>query len=158
MYVVFRASHLCAQAHANPLRLFRIKCFDEGTLIFHLTMQKSYFIFNHMVKQLSSDLDSAFGALSDPTRRAILERLAKAEATVTELAEPFKISLPAISKHLRVLEQAGLLLREKDGRVHRIRLNVDPLKDAVKWLERYRQFWEIKLDSLAQHLSNKTKA
>ena len=110
-----------------------------------------------MVKQLSSNLDSAFGALSDPTRRAILERLAQHEATVTELAEPFKMSLPAISKHLRVLQKAGLLLRQKDGRVHRIRLNVDPLKGAVKWLERYRQFWEIRLDSLAQHLSNAKK-
>jgi DNA-binding transcriptional ArsR family regulator len=110
-----------------------------------------------MVNHLSSELDSAFGALSDPTRRAILERLAQAEATVTELAEPFKISLPAISKHLRVLEEAGLLKREKDGRVHRIKLNVGPLKDAVKWLERYRQFWEIRLDSLAQHLSNTKK-
>ena len=93
-----------------------------------------------------------FTALSDPTRRAILGKLAKGEAIVSELAEPFDMSPPAISKHLRILEAAGLLMRQKEGRVHRIRLRSKPLKDAIDWLEYYREFWETRLDSLAKYL------
>ena len=88
-----------------------------------------------MVKYNSDSLNSTFGALSDPTRRAILARLAKGEAQVTELAEPFGISLPAVSKHLRVLEQAKLIERHKDGRIHRFTINPKPLQSAYSWIE-----------------------
>jgi len=100
------------------------------------------------------ELDTVFAALADPTRRAILERLAEGEASVTELAEPFadEMSLPAISKHLRVLETAGLIQREKQGRVHRLQLRPAPLKDAAHWLAYYRQFWDEQFDSLADYL------
>jgi DNA-binding transcriptional ArsR family regulator len=97
-------------------------------------------------------LDATFGALADPTRRAILARLAQGEAMVTELAEPFRVSLPAISKHVRVLESAGLLEREVDGRVHRCRLAARPMKNAAEWIEQYRSFWELQFDALAKHL------
>ncbi len=97
-------------------------------------------------------LDLLFSALSDPTRRSILAQLAKGEATVGDLARPFSVSLPAISKHLRVLERAGLLERRIEGRVHRCRLQPRPLKDAVDWLAEYRQFWERQLDSLEAYL------
>ena len=100
----------------------------------------------------SAPLDSTFSALADPTRRAILARLALGESSVQELASPFKVSLPAISKHLRVLERAGLLARKKDGRVHRCRLETGPMRDAAEWIERYRQFWEQQFDVLAQYL------
>jgi DNA-binding transcriptional ArsR family regulator len=101
-------------------------------------------------------LDATFGALSDPTRRAILARLARGEAKVTELAEPFRMSLPAISKHLRVLESAGLLHREIEGREHRCRLAAAPMKSAAAWIEQYRGFWETQFDSLAQYLESTT--
>ena len=105
-----------------------------------------------MVKHYQSQLDYTFAALSDPTRRAILARLAQGEARVTELAEPFQVSLPAISKHLRVLERAGLLAQERDGRVRRCRLVAKPMRDAAGWIGRYQLFWERQLDSLAQYL------
>ncbi|MDH3442906.1 MAG: metalloregulator ArsR/SmtB family transcription factor [Deltaproteobacteria bacterium] len=98
-----------------------------------------------------------FSALADPTRRAILDRLANGESSVTELAEPFSISLPAISKHLRVLEGAGLLSRDIDGRVHRCRLNAEPIRAAVEWMARYRLFWETRFDSLARYLEQTGK-
>ncbi len=97
-------------------------------------------------------LDLLFSALSDPIRRAILARLAEGEATVGDLARPFSVSLPAISKHLRVLERAGLLERRIEGRVHRCRLQPRPLKDAVDWLAEYRRFWERQLDALEAYL------
>jgi DNA-binding transcriptional ArsR family regulator len=99
-------------------------------------------------------LNAVFSALADPTRRAILDRLARGEAQVTELAEPHDMSLPAVSKHLKVLEEAGLVVREKDGRVHRMNLNSKPMKDAAAWLERYRAFWEGKFDALEKFLNN----
>jgi DNA-binding transcriptional ArsR family regulator len=105
-----------------------------------------------MVNYSSAPLDATFGALADPTRRAILARLAQGEATVTELAEPFRVSLPAISKHLRVLESAGLLQREIDGRVHRCRLAAAPMKNAAAWIEQYRAFWESQFDALEKYL------
>ncbi len=107
-----------------------------------------------MVNYSSALLDATFGALSDPTRRAILARLAQGEATVTELAEPFRVSLPAVSKHLRVLESARLLQREIDGRVHRCRLAAKPMKDAAAWIEQYRAFWETQFDALAKYLES----
>ena len=105
-----------------------------------------------MVNHSLRSLDATFSALADPTRRAILARLAYGEASVTELAEPFSVSLPAISKHLRVLERAGLLTREIDGRVHRCRLAAEPLKDAAEWIAPYQQFWEGQFDALAAYL------
>jgi DNA-binding transcriptional ArsR family regulator len=99
-------------------------------------------------------LDFTFGALADPIRRAILARLAKGEATVGELARPFDVSRPAISKHLRVLERAGLVQRTRDGRISRCELDAEPMRDAADWIERYRQFWEEQLDSLARYLEN----
>lgn len=99
-----------------------------------------------------SHLDATFAALSDPTRRAILARLAQGESTVSELAAPFDVSLPAVSKHLRVLESAGLLRREIDGRIHRCRLAPEPMKDAARWIEHYRAFWENQFDALAKFL------
>lgn len=105
-----------------------------------------------MVKYQTDPLSTAFQALADPTRRAILARLALGEASVGELAEPFRMSLPAVSKHLKVLEGAGFLAREKDGRVHRCRLEPAPLKEAADWIEHYRQFWESQLDQLARYL------
>jgi DNA-binding transcriptional ArsR family regulator len=105
-----------------------------------------------MVNYSSAALDVTFGALSDPTRRAILARLAKGGATVKELAAPFTVSLPAISKHLRVLESAGLLQRKIDGRIHRCTLAADPMKDAASWIEQYRAFWEFQFDALEKYL------
>lgn len=100
----------------------------------------------------SSHLDAVFGALADPTRRAILEQLAQGGATVGELAEPFDVSRPAISKHLRVLERAGLVLRHRDGRVSRCGLDASPMAGASAWVEQYRVFWEGQLDRLARFL------
>ncbi|MGA3299681.1 MAG: metalloregulator ArsR/SmtB family transcription factor [Candidatus Acidiferrales bacterium] len=102
-------------------------------------------------------LDSTFAALSDATRRGILARLAGGEASVTELAKPYDMSLPAVSKHLRVLESAGLVARSKDGRVHRCRLQAAPMKSAADWIAHYRQFWEAQLDSLQRYLENSTE-
>lgn len=110
-------------------------------------------IFNYMVKYFTGSLDHTFFALSDPTRRAILERLAaEGELMVTTLAEPFEMSLPAVSKHLRILERAGLLAQEKDGRIRRCQLVAEPLQEANEWIERYSQFWEGQFDSLADYL------
>ena len=103
---------------------------------------------------VASLLDATFAALSDPTRRAILARLAQGEATVSELAAPFDVSLPAVSKHLRVLESAGLLRREIDGRIHRCHLSPEPLKDAARWIEHYRVFWENQFNALAKYLES----
>lgn len=99
-------------------------------------------------------LDLTFGALSDSTRRAILARLTEGEATVGELAEPFEISRPAVSKHLRVLERAGLVRRTPEGRVSRCELDATPMRDAAEWVERYRRYWEDQLESLARYLEN----
>jgi DNA-binding transcriptional ArsR family regulator len=106
-----------------------------------------------MVKYVAPPLDRTFSALADPTRRAILARLAEGEAAASQLAEPFDISLPATLKHLGVLEKAGLIARTKEGRVSRCRLVGDPLKDAAEWIAHYRRFWERQLDALAEHLA-----
>jgi DNA-binding transcriptional ArsR family regulator len=103
-------------------------------------------------------LSATFAALADPTRRAILARLASGEAAVTELGEPFDMSLPAISKHLKVLERAGLIARGRDAQRRPCRLEAAPLKDVSEWLERYRRFWEARLDRLDAYLQQlKTK-
>lgn len=111
-------------------------------------------IFNHMVKCSHEHLDATFGALSDPTRRAILARLAEGEAQVSELAEPFGISLPAVSKHLKVLERAQLVRRHKDGRIHRFTVNPEPITEAMSWIEKYQRFWEQQLDALGTFLDS----
>jgi DNA-binding transcriptional ArsR family regulator len=99
-------------------------------------------------------IDRVFAALADPTRRAILARLANGEATVGDLARPFAMSRPAISKHLDVLEQAGLVMRVPEGRVNWCVFNGDPLIDAVAWMERYRRHWERQLDALVRFLES----
>jgi len=106
-----------------------------------------------MANYSAAALDRTFHALSDPTRRTMLERLAADPGTpVAELARPFRMSKPAISKHLRVLEEAGLLARRRQGRVHHLRLVPAPLETADDWLGRYRAFWEEKLDALERYL------
>jgi DNA-binding transcriptional ArsR family regulator len=97
-------------------------------------------------------LSVIFAALADPTRRAILARLADGDATVTELAEPFSISLPAISRHLKVLQRAGLISRSRSGQWLSSTLEAAPLKEATDWMERYRQFWDASFDRLDAHL------
>ena len=101
---------------------------------------------------LPDRLSTTFAALADPTRRAILARLASGAASVTELAEPFKMSLPAISKHLKVLEHAGLIARGREAQWRPSRLEAGPLKDVANWLEHYRRFWEQSLDRLGDYL------
>lgn len=102
---------------------------------------------------MSTDrLSATFAALADPTRRAILAHLAKGEASVTELAKPFEMSLPAISKHLKVLERAGLIVRGREAQWRPCHLNADALKDVDDWLEQYRQFWEESFDRLDDYL------
>jgi DNA-binding transcriptional ArsR family regulator len=101
---------------------------------------------------MEPDLNTTFAALSDPTRRAILARLASGEASVTELAEPFEMSLPAISKHLKVLQRAGLIARSREAQWRPGRLAAGPLKDAADWLESYRRFWEESFDRLEDYL------
>jgi len=97
-------------------------------------------------------LSITFGALADPTRRAILARLTKGEASVTELAKPFDMTLPAISKHLKVLERAGLITRSRDAQWRPCRLKAHRLEEAADWVERYRVYWERSLDRLDEHL------
>ncbi len=97
-------------------------------------------------------LSATFAALADPTRRAILARLASGQASVTELAEPFEMSLPAVSKHLKVLERAGLIARGREAQWRPCRLEAAPLKDASDWLEHYSRFWEESLERLADYL------
>lgn len=97
-------------------------------------------------------LSATFAALSDPTRRAILARLALGETSVTELAEPFEMSLPAVTKHLKVLEKAGLIIRGREAQWRPCRLEAKPLQEAVGWIEQYRKFWEERLDRLEDYL------
>ena len=104
-----------------------------------------------MVKR-SASLDAVFAALADPTRRRILQGLMGGHAHVGRVARPFRVSAPAISRHLRVLERAGLIHRTKRGRLHQIELNAKPLRRAKDWLETYRQHWESSLDALARYL------
>src|SRR5580658_11183728 len=97
-------------------------------------------------------LSATFAALADPTRRAILARLAKGERSVTELAAPFEMSLPAVSKHLKVLERAGLVARSRDAQYRPCRLRPRPLRDATRWLDHYRRFWDESFDRLDDYL------
>jgi len=113
---------------------------------------------NLMVKCSPKVLDRTFAALADPTRRRILAHLTRGDKCVTQLARPYAMSLPAVSKHLRVLEKAGLLRRRRYGRVHELQLDAKPLKQAAQWVEAYRKFWEGSLDRLAAYLEKTHKA
>jgi DNA-binding transcriptional ArsR family regulator len=104
---------------------------------------------------LNTSLDQIYGAIADPTRRAIMAALARGDLTVGELAEKFPISLNGVSKHVKVLERAGLVDRTVVGREHRLRLNAAPLSDAARWLEHYRQFWDERLAALETFLVGK---
>jgi DNA-binding transcriptional ArsR family regulator len=118
----------------------------------------SRFIFNLLVilpiglLQMQDQLSSTFAALADPTRRAILARLGLGETSVTELAKPFEMSMPAVSKHLKVLERAGLIARGREAQWRPCRLEAGPLKEAASWIEEYRRFWEQSLDRLDAYL------
>lgn len=111
-----------------------------------------------MVKYQAPSLDRTFGALADPTRRHILEELAQGERCVTDLARPYRMSLPAVSKHLRVLEAAGLVRRQRCGRVHRLKLEARPMQKAQHWIEEYRRFWEASFDRLDAYLAEVQKS
>jgi DNA-binding transcriptional ArsR family regulator len=110
-----------------------------------------------MVKYSSRTLNRTFAALADPTRRSILAHLARGDKCVTHLAKPHAMSLPAVSKHLRVLEKAGLLRRRRYGRVHEMRLDAKPLREAAQWVEEYRKFWQGSLDRLAEYLEKENR-
>ena len=107
-----------------------------------------------MVKH-SAGLDETFAALADPTRREILVALGEGDRSVSELAEPFDMSLPAVSKHLGVLERAGLITREREGRIRRCHLEREPLSDAMRWIAEYGRFWEASFDSLERLLASR---
>jgi DNA-binding transcriptional ArsR family regulator len=100
----------------------------------------------------ADQLSATFAALADPTRRAILDRLVSGERSVTELAEPFEMSMPAVSKHLRVLERAGLVVRRREAQWRPCRIDAGPLKEVADWTERYREVWEARLDRLDDYL------
>jgi DNA-binding transcriptional ArsR family regulator len=106
---------------------------------------------------MNDHLSETFGALADPTRRAILARLASGEASVTQLAEPFSMSMPAISKHLKVLERAGLISRGREAQWRPCRLQAGPLQDVAGWVEHYRRFWEESFDRLDDYLQELKK-
>jgi len=110
-----------------------------------------------MVKYPSRTLNRTFAALADPTRRRILAHLARGDNCVTHLARPHAMSLPAVSKHLRVLENAGLLRRRCYGRIHEMRLDARPLQEAARWVNEYRKFWQSSLDRLAEYLEKENR-
>lgn len=105
----------------------------------------------------SGALDSVFAAVSDPTRRAILARLQSGEMTVSEIAAPYEMSLHAVSKHIRVLESAGLVERDIRGREHFCRIDARPLREAASWIDHYREFWEQRLEALERHVMARRK-
>ncbi len=110
-----------------------------------------------MRAEIADPLSETFAALSNPTRRAILSRLAHGEASVNELAEPFEMSLPAVSKHLKVLERAGLVVRSRRAQFRPCALNAQPLEEVAGWVEQYRPVWEDRLDRLADYLDDVQK-
>src|SRR5271154_756357 len=134
----------CAKYFGKSKRLFLRQNSRRSTL-------------NHMVKYRSQMLDRTFAALADPTRRRILARLAHGDRCVTDLARPYSMSLPAVSKHLRVLENAGLIRRRRRGRVHSLKLEAAPMKQASQWIEEYRKFWEESFDRLDEYLKQLQK-
>ena len=108
-----------------------------------------------MVKQSLDTLDATFSALADPTRRRIVQRLAAADATVSEVAAPFELSAPAISRHLRVLQEAGLVSRERQGRVHHLHLEREAMNEALGWIAHWGGFWESRFDALEELLAER---
>jgi DNA-binding transcriptional ArsR family regulator len=110
-----------------------------------------------MVEHSQASLDRVFSAVSDATRRTILETLAKKPATITEIATPFSVSLNAVSKHVMVLERAGLIRREIHGREHLCWFDPQPLREATAWLDHYRQFWNVRLDALEKYVARRAK-
>jgi len=114
--------------------------------------RREEYIINHMVNNPHEALNVTFAALSDPTRRSILARLIEGDLSMNELAEPYEMSLAAVSKHIGVLKTAGLVSQEKIGRTRLCRINPKPLKDAAQWIEIYQHFWEEKLDALGEFL------
>jgi DNA-binding transcriptional ArsR family regulator len=142
------------------LKIFRELAFRESIFqrlknLFALVFISS--IFNRMVEYSSKVLDRTFGALADPTRRRILAQLAKGGECVTNLARPHAMSLAAVSKHLIVLEKAGLVRRRRQGRVHSLTLEAKPMKEAQAWINRYREFWEANLDRFEDYLNTLQK-
>ena len=125
-------------------------------LLLALTLYRSEALLSRANRASTRDgqLDRIFSALGDRTRRALLARLARKPAMITELAKPFDMSLPAVSRHIRVLESAGLVRRSVDGRVHHCSLSPRPLKTVEAWLRHYRRFWEGKLDALARYVES----
>ena len=146
-----------ASSPAPPVFSYLRRGLDGSNPRLYITTQ----LLNHSVMtQLATRLDTTFAALADPTRRAILARLASGAATVTELAEPFAMTQPAISKHLKVLERAGLVSRGHDAQRRPRRLEAKPLAEANEWLENYRRFWEGSfelLDALLDEMKFKQK-
>jgi DNA-binding transcriptional ArsR family regulator len=130
---------------------------EDAKHFFYLRCETSNHIFNQMIKYSPKVLNRTFAALADPTRRRILEHLARGDKCVTHLAKPHSMSLPAVSKHLRVLEKAGLIRRQRHGRVHTMQLEAAPMKQAASWIEEYRKFWEGSLDRLAEYLEKTNK-
>jgi DNA-binding transcriptional ArsR family regulator len=116
---------------------------------------KTAILFNRMVDYSDASLSRVFAALGDTTRRALLARLSRGDATVTELAEPFDVSLAAVSKHVRVLERAGLVRRTIVGREHRIALAPEPMRGVSNYGDQYRRYWEDRLAALERHLADK---
>ena len=114
----------------------------------HLAIRRAGDIVNHMVQYASAHLDASFAALSDATRRGVLEQLVRADASITDLADKFGMSLTGMKKHVDVLEQAGLVTTEKVGRVRNCKLGVCRLEEEAMWIERYRQLWEARFDEL----------
>ena len=123
------------------------------TRLFNLTLKAIVFIVHQMVNYTDQQLNRIFSALSDPTRRAMLERLANEEMSVADLSRPFNMTKSAITKHLKVLESSNLLSRTIDGRVHRCRLEAKPLAAVSEWVSFYEQFWNNKLDALDAYLA-----
>src|SRR5436190_1840310 len=143
--------------NSGVARTIRGRIHLSGPKILFASQQDSLIV-NQMVKYSPTVLNRTFAALADPTRRRILAHLARGDKCVTHLARPHAMSLPAVSKHLRVLEKAGLLRRRRYGRVHEIQLEARPLKQAAQWVEEYRKFWEGSLDRLAVYLEKTNKA
>lgn len=133
---------------------FKRSTFREN---FPCTPARVELILNHMVKCSPRLLNRTFAALADPTRRRILEHLAGGDRCVTDLARPHSMSLPAVSKHLRILENAGLVRRRRKGRVHSLKLEAAPMQQAQAWIEEYRKFWEGSLDRLDEYLKELQK-
>ena len=135
-----------AAFHPSIAAMKRAACMRPPTVYYYSTKR--------MNNRMSHALDLAFAALSDPTRRAIVNRLSRGQARVTDVAGPFAMSLNAVSKHLKVLERAGLVRRERLGREHILHLRPAPLRAVARWSARYERFWNRKLDALAEHLAS----